>query len=344
MIGLRFILTALISTLLMAGGAVGQRPPAPMPTVNLRVAVNDRAIRDGESLALKTGQAAQLAVQVARKDGTVADITNDPKTYFVSFTPWTLSVSSRGVVTASGSTEYRGAPEYDIGVVGVRYGNPGDAEIGGATVLVEISPSQEVANAVGLHIKPPKTTLAIGETMQLAVIERLPDGSTRDLTSPRAGTDYDTTSESMLIPEPDGRVTCIGLHEGNWDVATVAAQNGKFRAKARLKLVAGGPGPSLQIVADKTVLREGERVQLHVFKPLAGGSRKELTTAATGTRYLTFAGFGVIDSSVVSVSGSGLAAATASIGSYNYRTVIVFVRNADDVGWIELKVSHGGGK
>src|SRR5689334_18714584 len=210
-IGLTFIIMALILALPGFGNAEGQRSPAPMPTVALRVTVNDRAIKQGGSVALKAGQSAQLVVQIAQKDGSVIDVTNHPKTFFVSFTPWSVSVSNRGLVTASGSQEYPGGmPEYDVGAVGVRYGNPGDSEIGGASVLVEISPSPETANAVGLHIKPPKTSLRVGETMQLAVIDKLADGSTRDLTSPTTGTTYDTTSESMLIPEPDGKVTCIG--------------------------------------------------------------------------------------------------------------------------------------
>ena len=345
MIGLMFTVVALISALPVFGNAGVQKPPPPMPTVALRVTVNDRAIGKDESIFLKNGQSAQLTVQIARTDGSMVDVTNHPRTFFISFTPWTVSVSNKGVVTATGSQEYQGAMfEYDVGAVGVRFGNPGDAEIGGASMLVEISPGTEAANTVGLHIKPPKTTLRIGETMQLAVIEKQADGSTRDLTSPSTGTVYDTTSESMLIPEPDGKVTCIGTHGDNWEVATVAAQNGKLRKKVRLKLVAGGPGPGLEVVADKRVLREGEKAQLRVFKSVAGGRRKELTGASTGTRYLTFAGYGVIDPSVINVNAAGLASATSSIGNYNYRTVIVFVRNEDSVGWIELKVVHANGK
>jgi hypothetical protein len=41
---------------------------------------------------------------------------------------------------------------------------------------------------------------------------------------------------------------------------------------------------------------------------------------------------------LIGVSETGLAPAVSSIGSYNYRTVFVFVRNADSVGWIDLKV------
>jgi hypothetical protein len=39
----------------------------------------------------------------------------------------------------------------------------------------------------------------------------------------------------------------------------------------------------------------------------------------------------MVDSSVVTISDTGLVSAASSIGSYNYRTVIVFVRNGDYV-------------
>ena len=63
-----------------------------------------------------------------------------------------------------------------------------------------------------------------------------------------------------------------------------------------------------------------------------------------GGGYLAFTGYGVIDPSVIRISDTGLASAADSIGHYNYRTVIVFVRNGDSVGWIELKVTHASGK
>ena len=197
-----------------------------------------------------------------------------------------------------------------------------------------------VMDQTDLQVTAPRTELRVGETVQLSVTQKQPDGSTRDLTGPASGTVYYTTGESVLIPEPDGRVTCIGTNGRDRESAVVGVSNGQHHGHIRFSLLPQGPGPSLQVAADKDVLREGERVQLRVFKPLADGSRKELTDTSTGTQYLTFSGNAMADSGVVTVSGSGLATVTASIGSYNYRTVIVFVRNADDVGWVELKIVH----
>lgn len=195
-----------------------------------------------------------------------------------------------------------------------------------------------IVDQTDLEVTAPKTSLRVGETVQLSVIQRLPDGSTRDLTSPTSGTTYFTTGESMLIPESDGKVTCIGTNGRDQESALIGVRNAAHHGHVRFKLLRSGPGPGLQVIADKTVLHEAERVQLHVFKSLPDGSRKELTLISTGTRYLAFAGNAFSDSSVISLSNTGLASAVSSIGRYNYRTVIVFVRNEDAVGWIELKV------
>jgi hypothetical protein len=142
----------------------------------------------------------------------------------------------------------------------------------------------------------------------------------------------------MLIPEADGRVTCIGTNDRDRESAVIGAGNGDHHGSLRFQLLPAGPGPGLDVRAERTVLRAGEQVQLHVFKAATDGGRKELTAVSTGTRYLTFAGNATVDSSVISVSDMGLASAAIAIGRFNYRTVIVFMRNADAVGWIVLKV------
>src|SRR6185295_12090657 len=106
-------------------------------------------------------------------------------------------------------------------------------------------------------------TLRVGETVQLSVTRRQPDGTTRDVTDPASGTRYYTTGEALLIPELDGRVTCIG------------AANGEKTGSVRFELLPAGPGPGLEVTADKSVLQEGERVQLHVFKASPAGGRTE---------------------------------------------------------------------
>jgi len=189
-----------------------------------------------------------------------------------------------------------------------------------------------------LDVTAPKTTLRVGETVQLKVIQKLPDGLQRDLTDSSTGTKYSTTSEAMLIPESDGRVTCVGTNEKPRESAIIGIRNGKLRGSISFDLLPAGPGPGLEVLADKVVLYEGGHTQLHVYKPSREGGHKDVTTASTGTVYLTLTGYGVQDPSVIQISDTGLVTVTDSIGDYTRRTVIVFVRNGDKVGWIELKV------
>lgn len=195
-----------------------------------------------------------------------------------------------------------------------------------------------VEDRTDLDVTAPTTTLRMGETVQLAVARRLPDGSTLELTSPGSGSIYFTTSESMLIPEPDGRVTCIGTDGRDQESAVIGVSNGDHHGHIRFKLLPSGPGPALEVISDRTVLREGEKAQLHVFTSLPNGRREESTATSTGTRYLTFAGNAVPDTSVLTIDGTGLASTTDSIGSFTHRTVIVFVRNESAVGWIVMTV------
>ena len=209
-----------------------------------------------------------------------------------------------------------------------------------AAMSVVLLASCGLLSQADLQVSAPRTTLRVGETVQLSVRQRQPDGTTRDVTDPTSGTRYYTTGEPVLIPELDGRVTCIGTGGKDHESAVIGAANGEKTGSLRFELLPAGPGPGLEVTAEKSVLQEGERVQLHVFKSSPAGVRRELAATSTGTRYLLFAGQAFPDPSVIVVSETGLASAVSSIGSYNYRTVFVFVRNEDSVGWIELKVVH----
>jgi len=206
------------------------------------------------------------------------------------------------------------------------------------TLTMAIAPSCGVEDRTDLDVTAPRTDLRVGETVQLKVVHRLTGGSSRDLTGAQTGTVYHTTSESMLIPEPDGKVTCIGAGDRQQESAVVGVGNRAHHGHLRFRLFSAGPGPSLDVVAENSQLREGEKTQLHVFRRPGDGSRKEITATSDGTHYLTFAGTATMDRSVIDISAAGLASAANTIGKYNYRTVTVFVRNGDSVGWVRLTV------
>ncbi len=318
-----------------------QKPTQPETTLELRIKANNKIVEDGQSVSLSLDESVQLQVEIVHPDGNVSDVTNDPKTGYFSPTPWVLSVNDAGLVTATFALAQKFLYTVGVsntGIVVITYGSKGDEEVGAASVIFEISREPEDPEAPGFYVTAPKTTLRVGETVQLKVIEKLPDGSTRDLADQSTGTTYFTTDEFRLVPEPDGRVTCTGVFARKYKRASIGVRNGQFHDWVKFNLQPGGPGPGLEVVPDKSVLHVGGKTQIHVYKPLSDGGRREVTATSTGTRYLIFPGFGRHDPSVISIDDSGLASATDSIGRYARRTVVVFVRNGDSVGWTKMKV------
>src|SRR3990172_2155974 len=105
-------------------------------------------------------------------------------------------------------------------------------------LVIVISPGAawaQAAKPVSLEVTAPKTTLREGETVQLKVIVTFADGSTMDVTS----------TESRLIPEPDGRVTCIGTDGKPEEIDIIGVKNGKLDGSIEFKLLPSGPGPGL---------------------------------------------------------------------------------------------------
>ena len=318
-----------------------QKPTQPETTVKLRIRANGKLVEEGQSVPLPLDQSVQLQVEIVHPDGNVSDVTTDPKTRFSSSTPWILSVNDTGLVTATSALAQKflyAVGMQNIGFVIISYGDTGDKKIGAASVLFDISREPEDPEAPGFYVTAPKTTLRVGETVQLTVVEKLPDGSTRDLADQSTGTTYFTTDEFRLIPEPDGRVTCIGVYGRKWESTIISVKNNQLSASISFTLLPAGPGPGLEVVPDKSVLHVGGKTQIHVYRLLSDGGRREVTDTSTGTRYLIFPGHGRHDPSVISIDDSGLASATDSIGRYARRTVVVFVRNGNSVGWTKMKV------
>ncbi len=208
---------------------------------------------------------------------------------------------------------------------------------------VACAQSEKAEDRDTLQVTAPKTTLRVGETVQLKVVRKLPDGSTRDLTDPKTGTIYFSTDESMLVAERDGRVTCIGTRGSPEEVAGIGVKNGSLDGEINFKLLPGGPGPGLMVVADKLVLREGERAQLRVYRPVPGAAPQEVTSTSAGTRYLLFPEAGEPGPNWVEVNDFGVMSTPASIGRLTRLPVIIFVRHGDAVGWLEVTVVPKGG-
>jgi hypothetical protein len=243
-----------------------------------------------------------------------------------------------------------------------------------ALVLAALATGCQPALWEDLQVRAPKSTLRIGESVQLSVERKL--GWFRANIVEPSRVSYFTTSESTLVVESDGRATCVGTHGRPLESAWITVSSGKRVGRLTLELLPDGPGPTLEVVAESTellpvdarsqwtpccseplALTEGHQLKFAVREPSSG---RDLTSAATGTIYTLFYGSGVPNDpqpSIVtgSVDGAsaknfrldserGIVTAPESIGRWNRARVIVFVRNRELVGWREIVIIHPGGK
>ena len=326
---------------IFAAAAYQQPPASAQPKAVLRVSIEGKALDPSEIVPMKQGQSVQLKVERVESNGTATDVTLSSITRYVSTTPWILSVTEDGLVTASGD-----AKGYSLGDLGaqnvaqviVTFGTEGDAEIGIASVVFEVTGDIAPDSARWLVVTAPTRTLKVGETVQLRVVEKRRDGSIRDVTDGSTGTTFFTTSESMLVPEPDGRVTCVGTGDEPEESAIVGAENGRLHGSIRFRLFSNGPGPELEVVLEDEEIEEGGSTQIHVYRTGPSGEREEITDTSMSTRYLVFSGTGRANKDVVQVSDAGEISGPQSIGRYNFERVLIFVRNGESVGWAQLRI------
>src|SRR5947199_6168231 len=62
-----------------------------------------------------------------------------------------------------------------------------------------------------LELQASRTSLGVGESARISVRKKKSWFRTAELSNPQK-TIYSTTSESMLMVEPDGTATCVGTH------------------------------------------------------------------------------------------------------------------------------------
>jgi hypothetical protein len=219
----------------------------------------------------------------------------------------------------------------------------------------------------GLDVSASRTTLQLGETVQLAVAKKTWLG-TEPLAHPER-TEYITNWESIAVVEPDGRVTAVGVWGEAKETTNVMAFNGKLKEIVRFSLRALGPGPSLDFVAEappvtdmRTAaccsipvrLAEGQQLRFRVLR--RDMQHTDVTRRSSGTRYTLFFGSGVPnDPNAAQIVGygeginpmtfriddeRGAIVAPTSIGHLNYFTVLVFARNSEAVGWKQFNLVH----
>lgn len=309
------------------------------PTVQLRVSAKSEVVKEGRPIQVKPGEIVSLKVEVVHANGTTSDVTNSPNTTYFAEPPGSIVVGPAGRVTIPGNGGKNAVGGANLLSVGIIYGKPGDAELAATSVIfnVEIPKPPEQA----LSVTASKTDLGTGESANLKVITKLADGETQDVTS-NSSTAYITTSEYRLIPEGNGKVTCVGTNNRESDSAIVSAHYGNVSDKVEFELHEQGPGPSLEIDLGKDVLQEGERTKFSVRSRKDG---RVLTSRSSGTNYLIFGGKGIAEPDLLLIDdASGTIAAAHSLGEYRWRSPILFVRNGNLVGWTTLKIVHASGK
>ena len=212
---------------------------------------------------------------------------------------------------------------------------PGDKEIGASSVTFTITSAK--ANKGDISAVADWTSLGLGESARIRVLRRLPDGTREDV-SADSKTVYITTSESVLIPEGNGVVTHVGTHDSSNDSATISVFYGPSSTQVAFDLKSSGPGPTLEIETPKTILEEGETQKFSVVRKK---DEAVLTARGSGTQYVVFGGKGTLENELLAIDdAAGTITAEKSLGGYNRRSAILFVRNGNSVGWMELKLIH----
>lgn len=113
------------------------KPTEPKPTIELRVTANNQVLKPDLATPLKLGEAIQLKIEIVRPDGSTSDVTNNSKTSYFSITPWSVSITKTGLVTAT-STLKDPEAKRDIGSIAITHGIVGDRGIGATSVLFEV--------------------------------------------------------------------------------------------------------------------------------------------------------------------------------------------------------------
>src|SRR5882672_6119767 len=91
-----------------------------------------------------------------------------------------------------------------------------------------------------LVVRAPKTTLGVGESTQLTASEGGLWFLGMHALEPRSLA-WRTTGESCLVPEPDGRVTCVGTNGRENESAIISAASGSGRGWLRFHVTRAGP-------------------------------------------------------------------------------------------------------
>jgi hypothetical protein len=220
----------------------------------------------------------------------------------------------------------------------------------------------------GFVVRAPKTTLGVGESVQLEVFKRGPWFFDMQRLEPQSLV-WRTSGESVLVPEPDGRLTCVGTAGRENESAIISAASGLRRGWRRFHVTRAGPGPTLDFVTRGsispcpqlstercTVMHEGDSIRFQVIRKRGRGA-PDVTARSAGTQYLVFVGSGLandpapqiiigepwppnLNAASIRIDDARGVITAPDIGSLNWFAVMILARNDDSVGWLFLQIEH----
>ncbi len=171
-----------------------------------------------------------------------------------------------------------------------------------------------------------KDAIYVGDTAQIRVTAHYSDGSTKDVTSGSHGTRYIAFSEYLPIKaeldiSSDGRVNAIALDKGENSALEfiVILHKGK-KYMVGVTILADS---AIRVGAPKTKLKVSEKVQLRVWKTLKDGTKEDVTSGKSGTKYFS------TGLSSARVNPDGLVEAIGTLGEEG-RPVTILVRHKTD--------------
>ncbi|MCL4181366.1 MAG: Ig-like domain-containing protein [Verrucomicrobia bacterium] len=150
-----------------------------------------------------------------------------------------------------------------------------------------------------LEILEGNLTLHVGEERPLTVIGHYSNGSTQFLSASMSQTRYGSSATAVARVSTEGLVRAVASGE-----CTVNATNTTLSTAIRVTVTAPPTLVTLRIVnGNLHFVQPGARAQLQVIGSYSDQSERDLTSAASGTRYLSS------EPGVASVSANGLIAA-----------------------------------
>lgn len=183
-----------------------------------------------------------------------------------------------------------------------------------------------------------KDAIYVGDTAQISVTAHFLDGSKKSVTSGSHGTSYIAFSEYLPIKaeldiSSDGMVRALALNKGESRATEIIVVLHKGRKTVvGITILADS---AIRVEAHKTRLKVGEKVQLKVWKTLKDGTKEDVTSGKSGTKYFS------TGLSSAKVNPDGLVEAIGTLGEDGHPVTILVrhkIKGKNEKAQISFKI------